>query len=106
VALPWAWLHAALYTRHTAWALSGSAVVYRSGWWDRRFSVVRFNKVQALSLRQSPFDRRYRMASVQVDTAGAGRTGHRIDIGYLARDPAAAIVERISEVASRTAFRW
>jgi putative membrane protein len=106
VALPWAWIHARLWVRHTAWALTETAVVYRSGWWHRRLSVVRFNKVQALELRRSPFDRRHGMASVQVDTAGAGRSGHRIDIVYVALSAARAIVADISAAASRTAFRW
>ncbi len=59
-----------------------------------------------LALRQSLFDRRYSMASVQVDTAGAGKVGHRIDIGFLGIGTARAIVERVSDEASRTAFRW
>jgi len=106
LALPWAWIHARLFVRHTAWALTDSAVVYRSGWWNRRLSVVRFAKVQALSLHQTPFDRRHGMATVQVDTAGAGRSGHRVDIGYLALTAAHGIVDEISAAASRTAFRW
>jgi putative membrane protein len=104
--LPWAWLHAKLYLKYTAYALTPSAVAYRSGWWVRRLSVVRFNKAQVLALRQSLFDRRYSMASVQVDTAGAGKVGHRIDIGFLGIGTARAIVERVSDEASRTAFRW
>ena len=34
-------------------------------------------------MTQSPFDRRHRMASVRVDTAGAGDASHRVDIPYL-----------------------
>ena len=104
--LPWAWMHATLSYRHAAYALTSSAVLYRSGWWVRRFSVVRFSKVQVLALSQSPFDRRYEMASVQVDTAGAGKVGHRIDIGFLEAGAARAVVARISEETGRTAFHW
>ena len=73
---------------------------------SRPFSVVRFSKVQVLAFRQSPFDRSYAMASVQVDTAGAGKVGHRIDIGFLGTSVARAIVDRISQVTDQTTFRW
>jgi putative membrane protein len=102
----WAWIHATLHVRHAGYAMMPGAVIYRSGWWVRRLSIVRFSKVQVLALRQSPFDRRYDMASVQVDTAGAGKVGHRVDIGLIPARVARSIVERVSDEAGRTAFRW
>jgi putative membrane protein len=95
-----------LYVRHTGYATNEHAVFYRSGWLRRRVSVVRFDKIQVVSLRQTPFDRWARMASLCVDTAGAGRIGHPVEINYLADDAAAGIFERLSGEAGRTAFRW
>jgi putative membrane protein len=101
-----AWLHSTLYVRHTRYAVTDTAVLYRSGWWVRRLSVVRFNKVQTLALRASPFDRRHEMASIHVDTAGAVRVGHRVAIEFLEEAVARRMFARISDEASATAFRW
>lgn len=99
-------LRARLYVRYTAWALTSEAVVFRSGWWTRRLSAVKFPKIQALEFRQSWFDRRYGMAAVSVDTAGAGRTGHRIDVRYLEADAARDLLARLESEAAATDFRW
>jgi putative membrane protein len=99
-------VHSTLYLRHTRYAVEGGAVLYRSGWWRRQTSTVRFEKIQALALRQSPFDRRARMAAVSVDTAGAGRIGHPVCIRYLAERTAAELHDRLFREAGRTDFRW
>jgi putative membrane protein len=102
----WAWIHSRLYVRHLGWAAGGGAVCFRSGWLWRELTVARFNKIQAVSLGESPFDRRARMASIRVDTAGAGNTSHRVAIPYLARTTADALYHQLSGEAARTAFRW
>ena len=106
VGLPLAVVHARLYTRRTGYALTPAAVLYRSGAWVRRVSIVPFVKIQVLGLRQTPFDRRNRMATVQVDTAGATLGGHRVTIGYLDLEDADQVLQRLDMEASRTAFRW
>ena len=68
--------------------------------------MVRFTKIQAVDLSQNPFDRRHRMASLRVDTAGAGRTGHRLRIPYLATATAGDLQGRLALEAARTEFRW
>jgi len=104
--VPLAWINASLYVRHTAYALVPGAVVYRSGWWSRRMSVARFSKIQSLEQSASPFDRRHGMAALRVDTAGATRTGHSVDIPYLDSPVASGLVDRLYAEAGRTAFRW
>ena len=76
-------LSARIYIAHLGWAVIDGAVLFRTGWIWRHLTVARFSKVQAVSMTQSPFDRRHRMASVRVDTAGAGDASHRVDIPYL-----------------------
>lgn len=106
LAVPPLWYHARRWIAETGYALTPHAIVFRSGWWGRRLSVVVFNKIQAVDWRQTPFDRRNRMASVSVDTAGAGRTGHRIDIPFLDESAARRMQEQLAELAGKTAFRW
>jgi putative membrane protein len=104
--LPFALVHSALYVKQTAYATRKGAVYYRSGWWVQKLSIVRYDKIQALALRESPFDRRNGMAGLDVDTAGAGRVGHRVEIGYLLAETARELHARLFRESSLTAFRW
>jgi putative membrane protein len=104
--LVWAWVHARLLVNHLGWAVGDRAVLFRSGWLWREITVARFNKIQAVTLKESPFDRRARMASVSVDTAGAGDASHRVAIPYLARRTADDLYRCLAGEAARTAFRW
>jgi putative membrane protein len=106
VLVVWAWLHATLYVKHLGWAVSDQAVLFRSGYVSRELTVARFNKIQAVTLGESPFDRRARMAVVSVDTAGAADASHRVAIPYLARQTADDLYRRLAGEAARTAFRW
>ena len=92
----WAWVHARLYVKHLGWAVGDQAVLFRSGWLWREFTVARFNKIQAVNARRVPFDRRARMASVAVDTAGAADASHRVAIPYLARQTADELYRRLA----------
>ena len=91
---------------HLGWAESAEVVLMRSGWLWRRITIARVNKIQAVALRESPFDRRAAMARVRVDTAGAGEASHRVDIPYLDRDVGGRLADRLATQAANTAFRW
>ena len=97
---------AGLYVKFTGFAIVPGAILSRSGWWIRRLRIVRFSKIQSLERGESPFDRRHGTASLRVDTAGATRVGHSIDVPYLDATIAARMMDRLYEEASRTAFRW
>ncbi len=91
---------------HLGWAVTGDAVLFRSGWLWRQVSVARFSKIQAVAIHESPFDRRAAMARVRVDTAGAKDLAHRVDIPYLPRETARELCDFLAMQAARTAFRW
>lgn len=103
--LTWAAISARQYVRHLGWMLTETAVFFRSGWWWRYHTVARFTRIQAVSMAESPFDRRTGMASVRVDTAGAD-AAHSVDIPYLDRDVAQQVYSRLAAEAERTEFRW
>lgn len=106
VGLPLAAFYAGKWAEHAGYSLSERAVFFRSGWLSRKVSFVRFNKMQTVALSESPFDRRNRMASVSVDTAGASQMGHKIDIPFLEREVAETIAQRLYAEASRTEYSW
>jgi putative membrane protein len=45
--------------------------------------VTFFDKIQSITLTQSPFDRRWHMAGLALDTLGAGPADHKIEIDML-----------------------
>ena len=65
------------------YARTENGVVYRSGVFNRKTSMTFFEKIQTLRVDQSPFDRRWNMARLSVDTAAAGPADHRIEVPYL-----------------------
>lgn len=102
----WAIIAARQYVRHLQWAEHDEVVLMRSGWIWRQQTLARTNKIQSVSLRQSPLDRRAAMARVRVDTAGAGASSHRVDIPCLDCVVAAGLADRLAAQAASTAFRW
>lgn len=102
----WSWLDVTREIRGLGWALVDGGVLFKSGWIVKEVSVARFSKLQAVTLTESPFDRRHRMARVDVDTAGAGDLDRRIGIPYLARATADALRRDLTRHAAQTSFRW
>lgn len=92
--------------RSLRWAEGAECVAFRSGWWTRRTSATRFAKVQAVSLVETPFDRRHGTATVGVDTAGGLRLDHRVRIPFLPADVARELTARWALRAEAAEFRW
>lgn len=83
-----AWVHAHLYVKNTRWALEREVLLFRSGWFTRRLTIVPRDRVQSLNVSTSPFDRRRHMASLSVDTAGGSARSAGVQIRYLPADVA------------------
>lgn len=97
-------VNAQLYVASLGWAKTDRVVAFKSGWFHRSTIIVPLAKIQAVELDESPFDRRHSMASLSVDTAGAG--GHSIDIPYLSRPIAEETRTILAHEAASTVFRW
>ena len=78
----------------------------REGWWSRHWRFAEIDKLQALQLRQSPLDRRFGMASVWLDTAGAGGLAPPLRIRYLPLDEAQALHRDLGRDVARRRLRW
>ena len=86
VALPFFVWHALKKGKAMRYARTEDGVVYRSGVLTHKTSVTFFEKIQTLEVSQTPFDKRWGMATLTVDTAGAGPADHQIDIPYLTQE--------------------
>ncbi|HYJ80990.1 MAG TPA: PH domain-containing protein, partial [Longimicrobiaceae bacterium] len=102
VLLVWSVVHARRSIRALGWAVTDRAMVFRSGWLWRKVTTVPLSRIQAAGVRESPFDRRRRMASVMVDRAGMGVGSHRIEVPYLARDTADRLAAELAAHAGRS----
>jgi putative membrane protein len=102
----WAGFYARKYVANLGWAFAGDAIVFKSGWLWRRVTVARFSKIQAVAWLESPFDRRMGMATVKVDTAGAGDAAHSVEIPFLPAETATSLASTLDAHAAQTAFRW
>ncbi len=101
----WAYANARLTVKHSAYALAQWGLAFRSGWFMRSLTLVRYDKMQTVSTRASPLDRRQGMARVRIDTAGADPPGHTIDIPYLDQAVATDVARRLYDASSRLDFR-
>jgi putative membrane protein len=73
-------------SRAMRYARTEDGVIYRSGIITKKTSMTFFDRIQGVRLDRSPFDRRWKMAKLSVDTAAAGPAGHRIHIPHLSDD--------------------
>jgi putative membrane protein len=53
------------------YARTDDSVIYRSGIFTKKTSVTFFEKIQSVTCDQTPFDRRWQMATLSVDTAAS-----------------------------------
>jgi len=86
------------WARNAAWAMADGLVAFRGGWLSRYWRFAETRKLQALELRQSPFDRRLGMATLHFDTAGADGNEPALAIPYLPEETARRIYEELAAV--------
>ncbi|HEX5108338.1 MAG TPA: PH domain-containing protein [Vicinamibacterales bacterium] len=103
-ALVWAVLAARRGVKSLGWSVTDDVVAFRRGWLWRVITAARTSKIQAVALRESPFDRRTAMARLRVDTAGAGQ--YRIDVPYVPAASALAAYRSVSRRAATLDFQW
>jgi putative membrane protein len=104
--LPWCWLVARRHAARAGYAVDARLVAVREGWWSRRWRFAELDKVQALELRRSPLDKRFGMASVWIDTAGAGALTSALRVRYLPLAEARVLHARLSREVARRPLRW
>jgi putative membrane protein len=100
----WALVRARLVMQNLGWASTETSIIFRGGALRRHTAAARFSRLQTVTVLESPFDRRTRMASVRVDTAGA--TGAHLEVRYLSRDDASELSALLRRRTIETAFVW
>ena len=81
--------------RREAIALTGTCVILRTGRWWRRVSVIPYERIQSLRVRQGPLARRLRLAKIHFDMVD--NTPVRVELSNLDLADAAAVERVVSE---------
>jgi putative membrane protein len=77
----------------------------RRGWLRRSTHIVPIRNAQVVVVRQTPFDRRLKVASVLVDTAGKANTGGPPRIENVMQEEALELARALARQAAETRFR-
>jgi putative membrane protein len=101
LAYPWLWLQSKLWAKHAGYSDTNGLIAVREGWIGKTWRFAEVHKVQAVYLKQSPFDRRHGMATVFCDTVNAGAFEPPLAVRYLPFDEAVALHHEISAAIAR-----
>lgn len=99
--VPWSMFAARGWAGFTRYAMDERFLAFREGWWSRRYALIELDKLQAVTLKQSPFDRRSGMASLQIDSMAADPLASGIEIPYLPAAEARALFAVLSRRCAR-----
>ena len=77
----------------------------RHGWMRRSTHIVPIRNAQVVVLHQTPLDRRWKVASVLVDTAGKANTGGPPQIHNVVYDEAVELARALARQAAETRFK-
>jgi putative membrane protein len=104
--LPWSAYAARQNADRAGYALNERLVAVRGGWWSRHWRFAELDKLQALRLSQTPFDRRHGMATLWLDTAGASAMAPPLRIRYIAEAEARELQARLAHTLARRKLQW
>jgi putative membrane protein len=94
-----------LQYKHLGYAISERFFRTRRGWLSRATHVVPIRNTQAMIVRQTPFDRRFGVATLLVDTAGQAYTGGGPRLRNIPAHEAVQVARSVSVRAARTRYR-
>ena len=104
--LPWSAFVARRHAARAGYAIDDAFIAVREGWWKRSWRFAELGKLQAVELRQSPLDRRFGMASVWLDTAGANPLSTQLRLRFLPLADAERIHAKLARDIARRPLRW
>lgn len=101
LALPWLWLQSKQWAKHAGYSHANGLIAVREGWIGKSWRFAEVRKVQAVYLKQSPFDRRHGMATVFCDTVNAGSFEPALAVRYLPFEEAEVLHRELSAAIAR-----
>lgn len=85
---------------------SADGVAFRSGVWTRKLSCTFYDRIQSVSCSESPFDRRWKMQTVRIDTAASGPAEHVYRVSMLDRETATQLFDDLATRTAKVPMVW
>lgn len=104
--LPWSVFLARQHARRAGYSFDGELVAVREGWWSRHWRWAEVDKLQALRLTRGPLDRRFGMATLWLDTAGANPLEAPLRLRFLPLAQAERLLQDINQHVAGKPLRW
>ena len=101
LAYPWLWIQSKQWAKHAGYSHANGLIAVREGWISKSWRFAEVRKIQAVYLKQSPFDRRHGMATVFCDTVNAGSYEPTLAVRYLPFEEAVALHTELSAAIAR-----
>lgn len=101
LAYPWLWIHSKQWAKYAGYSYDSGLLAVREGWIKKHWRFAEVRKIQAVFIKQSPFDRNHGMATVFCDTVNAGSFEPPLAIRYLPFDDAVTLHAQLSKVIAR-----
>jgi len=92
--------------RHLGYQTGAEHFRTRRGWLGRSTHVVPLRNIQSVVLHQTIFDRRHRVATLIIDTAGQAYTGGGPSISNVPLAEALTLAAELSRQAAQLRYRW
>ncbi len=92
--------------RHLGYQTGDEHFRTRRGWLGRSTHVVPLRNIQAVVVHQTIFDRRHKVATVIIDTAGQAYTGGGPRISNVPFEEAQTLAAELSRQAAKLRYRW
>lgn len=100
-AYPLLYWQSRLWAAHAGYSHANGLIAVREGWIGKHWRFAQTHKLQAVYLRQSPFDRRNGMATVFCDTVNAGSFEPPLAVRYLPYAEAVELHRQLSAEIAR-----
>ncbi|VAW37729.1 hypothetical protein MNBD_GAMMA01-99 [hydrothermal vent metagenome] len=104
--IPAAFIYAKNFVKKTAYFINDDIICFKSGVWFGKQSFVKISKIQTVEILESPFDRRNKMATLEIDTAGSNPLLHHVRIPYLEATDAYKLRNFIQKKLQKTELNW
>jgi len=104
--IPVIYLYSKNYVKKTGYYIDDDIICFKSGVWFGKQSFVKINKIQTVEILDSPFDRRNKMATLEIDTAGSNILLHHVKIPYLEVAEAYRLRDFIQKKLNASAYSW
>ena len=104
--IPVAFLYSKNYVKKTGYYINDDIICFKSGVWFGKQSFVKISKIQTVEILESPFDRRNKMATLDIDTAGSNPLLHHVKIPYLELADAYQLKAFVQKRLDETEFNW